>query len=81
MKDIIKKFLETGSLDFNSAVQLINYYSDNIAKAKFPIEYLQQLAPMIDWNVVVSKVALHENLVIYKIFDKNGGLIKQYLQE
>lgn len=81
MKEYIKKFLETNQLNTEMAVAFLTYYGDEVAKARFPMEFLGQVGNMIDWNYVVGRIALKENLIIYKIYNKNGQLIKQYLQE
>lgn len=81
MKEYIKKFLETNQINTEMAVAFLTYYGDEIAKAKFPMEFLGQVGNMIDWSYVVGRIALKENLIIYKIYNKNGQLIKQYLQE
>lgn len=81
MKEYIKKFLETNQLNTEMAIAFLTYYGDEIAKAKFPMEFLGQVGNMIDWSYVVGRIALKENLIIYKIYNKNGQLIKQYLQE
>ena len=81
MKEYIKKFLETNQINTGMAIAFMTYYGDEIAKAKFPMEFLGQVGNMIDWNYVVGRIALKENLIIYKIYNKNGQLIKQYLQE
>ena len=81
MKEYIKRFLETNQLNTEMAIAFLTYYGDEIAKAKFPMEFLGQVGNMIDWSYVVGRIALKENLIIYKIYNKNGQLIKQYLQE
>lgn len=79
MKEYIKKFLETNQINTEMAVAFLTYYGDEIAKARFPMEFLGQVGNMIDWSYVVGRIALKENLIIYKIYNKNGQLIKQYL--
>ena len=81
MKEYIKRFLETNQLNTEMAIAFLTYYGDEIAKAKFPMEFLEQVGNMIDWSYVVGRIALKENLIIYKIFNQNGQIIKQYLQE
>jgi hypothetical protein len=82
MKEYIKKFLETNQINPLMAEAFLTYYGDEIAKAKFPMDFFgREIANMIDWNYVVNRIALKENLIIYKIYNKNGQLIKQYLQE
>lgn len=81
MKEYIKRFLETNQLNTEMAIAFLTYYGDEIAKAKFPMEFLGQIGNMIDWSYVVGRIALKENLIIYKIYNKNGQIIKQYLQE
>lgn len=81
MKEYIKKFLETNQINTEMAVAFLTYYGDEISKARFPMEFLGQVGNMIDWNYVVKRIALNENLIIYKIYNQNGQIIKQYLQE
>lgn len=81
MKEHIKKFLETNQINTEMAIAFLTYYGDEIAKARFPMEFLGQVGNMIDWNYVINRIALNENLVIYKIYNQNGQIIKQYLQE
>jgi hypothetical protein len=81
MKEYIKKFLTTNQIDQTMAIAFLTYYGEEFAKAKFPMEYLNQVGGMIDWNYVVNRIAARENLVIYKIYDQKGQIIKQYLQE
>lgn len=81
MKEYIKRFLETNQLNTEMAITFLTYYGDEIAKAKFPMEFLGQVGNMIDWSYVVGRIALKENLIIYKIYNQNGQIIKQYLQE
>ena len=81
MKEYIKRFLETNQLNTEMAIAFLTYYGDEIAKAKFPMEFLEQVGNMIDWSYVVGRIALKENLIIYKIYNQNGQIIKQYLQE
>ena len=81
MKEYIKRFLETNQLNTEMAIAFLTYYGDEIVKAKFPMEFLGQVGNMIDWSYVVGRIALKENLIIYKIYNQNGQIIKQYLQE
>ena len=81
MKEYIKKFLETNQINTEMAVAFLTNYGDEIAKAKFPMEFLGQVGNMIDWSYVVGRIVLKENLIIYKIYNQNGQIIKQYLQE
>lgn len=81
MKEYIKKFLETNQIDQTMAIAFLTYYGEKFAKARFPIEYLSQVGGMIDWSYVVNRIATQENLIIYKIYNQNGQIIKQYLQE
>lgn len=81
MKEYIKLFLSTNQISQEMAIAFLTYYGEEIAKAKFPMEFLSQVGGMIDWNYVVNRIAINENLIIYKIYNQKGQIIKQYLQE
>lgn len=84
MRTIINNFLTFNRLNQEEAISLLNEYCKHKNNREIRNDelnvLLNQLVQFIDWNFVVSEVALYLNIPIYRLYNKNNMLIKQWIE-
>lgn len=83
MEEKIKNFLSTNSIDQEDAIYFLTEYCKiNNGREITSVELqllLNQLVHLIDWNIVVDKIACANNISIYRLYNKHGKIIQQWI--
>lgn len=84
MRTKINNFLITQRLSLEDASDFLKEYCKHKNNRDiYPEELnilLTQLSQMIDWNYLVNQIALYLDIPIYRLYDKNRTLIKQWIE-
>lgn len=84
MRTKINNFLTTRQLSFEDASDLLKEYCKYRNNREiYPNELnllLTQFSQFIDWDYVIQQVALYLDIPIYRLYDKNRTLIKQWIE-
>lgn len=85
MKNKINNFLLYHQLNQEDAVFFLSEYCKinngrEITSGELQL-LLNQLANLIDWNIVVDKIAYANNISICRLYNKNGKIIQQWISQ
>lgn len=83
MEEKIKNFLSTNSINQEDAIYFLAEYckinnSREITSGELQL-LLNQLVHLIDWNIVVDRIACANNISICRLHDKHGKIIQQWI--
>lgn len=83
MKNKINNFLLNHNLNQEDASLFLSEYCRQINKREIRPDELQilltQLSGMIDWDKLVNIIAKYNDITIYRLYNKQGRLIKQWI--
>lgn len=83
MEEKIKNFLSTNSINQEDAIYFLTEYCKinngrEITSGELQL-LLNQLVHLIDWNIVVDKITYANNISIYRLYNKHGKIIQQWI--
>ena len=84
IQEIIDLWLSGAPIPYESIPNIIRSYFKDVKKSTMTEDLFQQLRiagleSLIDMDYVLESICIARNIIIYKLYDQSGRLIKRYV--
>ena len=84
IQEIIDLWLSGAPIPYESIPHIIRSYFKDVKKSTMPEDLFQQLRmagleSLINMDYVLESICIARNIIVYKLYDQSGRLIKRYV--